>query len=149
MKLKTAIAFDDNDLWCELYKRIFDKNQISIKTYSSPKHYFCQKEDFDLCPVDSPCTDFLITDHNMPEMTGLEFMRKAKKMRCKIPDNCKAIISGTWTEEEFEEAKKLCCNVLDAIGKAFPEPFFVTEFLDQVDVLDIAEPGKITSICHE
>lgn len=113
MKLKTAIAFDDNDLWCELYKRIFDKNQISIKTYSSPKHYFCQKEDFDLCPVDSPCTDFLITDHNMPEMTGLEFMRKAKKMRCKIPDNCKAIISGTWTEEEFEEAKKLCCNVLD------------------------------------
>jgi CheY-like chemotaxis protein len=48
----------------------------------------------DSCPVDAPCTDFLLTDLMMPGMTGIEFLKKVKRMQCKIPEERKAIISG-------------------------------------------------------
>jgi len=47
----------------------------------------------------------------MPDMTGLEFLRRIKQMDCKILDDRKAIISGNWVDEDLEVANKLVRNV--------------------------------------
>lgn len=107
----TAVVFDDDEIFHVLFTRIFKSNKINVICYSKPDLYFCMQPEIEKCPVDSPCVDFLLTDQMMPDMTGLEFLQRARQLDCKIPDCCKAIISGNWVDEDIEEAKKLVRNV--------------------------------------
>jgi CheY-like chemotaxis protein len=54
----------------------------------------------------------------MPVMTGLEYLESQKQHGCKIPNV--AVMSGSWTEAEIEEAQKLDCRV-------FEKPFVLEE----------------------
>ena len=106
-----VVVFDDDELFLTLFTRIFKSKNFQVKTYANPSLYFCMHSQTDSCPVDAPCTDFLLTDHMMPGMTGIEFLEKTRRMRCKIPDERKAIISANLTEEEYEKAKRLIPHV--------------------------------------
>ena len=110
---QTAVVFDDDDLFCYLFTRIFTKRGIKVKIYSNPSLYFCSNPSVESCPVETPCCDFLLTDQLMPDMTGLEFLNRAKQIGCKIPDCRKAIISGNWLEEDLKTAKHLASLVFD------------------------------------
>jgi len=107
----TAVVFDDEELFHVLLTRIFKSYKINVKCYPKPDLYFCMQPGVEKCPVDSPCVDFLLTDQKMPDMTGLEFLRRIKQMDCKILDDRKAIISGNWVDEDLEVANKLVRNV--------------------------------------
>lgn len=111
MAEKRAVVFDDNEIFRILFTRIFKSKNIQVKSYPNPSLYFCMHSGADTCPVRTGCADFLLTDQIMPDMTGIEFLRRVKRMQCKIPESRKAIISANWTEETFEEAKQLSCNV--------------------------------------
>lgn len=111
MAERCAVVFDDNDLFRMAIVRIFKSKNIEVKSYPNPGLYFCMQSGADTCPVATACADFLLTDQRMHEMTGLEFLERAKKMQCKIPDSRKAIISANWTEETLDEAKQLSLNV--------------------------------------
>ena len=52
-------------------------------------------------------------DNKMPEMTGLEFLSRIRQMGCKIPTQCKAIVSGSLDAEDQSKAKQLTENVFD------------------------------------
>jgi len=111
MRAQRAIVFDDDELFRTLFARIFKSKYIEVRTYPSPDRYFCMQPEVESCPVGVACTNYLLTDYKMPGMTGIEFLVKIKNMGCKIPDCCKAIVSGSWLDEEFNEAKKLSLNV--------------------------------------
>ena len=110
---KRAIIFDDNELFRFVIARILKSKDFKVKSYPSPCLYFCIQSGVDTCPVTTACTDFLLTDQMMPDMTGLEFLRRTKRMQCKIPDSRKAIISVDWTEETFGEAKQFTSYVFN------------------------------------
>ena len=110
---RTAVVFDDEDLFCYLLTRILGEQDISVTTCAHPGLYLCCQPGVDSCPVEVPCVDFLITDQFMDEMTGLEFLARIKQLGCKIPDCRKAIISGNWTEETMDEARQLVPHVFE------------------------------------
>ncbi len=113
MTKQSAAVFDDDDLFCSLWVRILKKKEIKVSIYSNPSLYFCSHPSIETCPVETPCVDFLLTDNKMPEMTGLEFLRRIKQMGCKIPDHRKAIISGSLESGDQQKAKQLTSNVFD------------------------------------
>jgi len=110
---QSAVVFEDDNLFCYLFSRIFIKQGVKVTIYSNPSLYFCSDPCVETCPVNSPCCDFLLTDHLMPDMTGLEFLNRTKQMGCKIPDSRKAIISGNWLDEDLKTAKQLASLVFD------------------------------------
>ena len=63
------------------------------------------------CPVGTHCTNIIITDINMPNMTGLEFIEHQKRNGCKIQNV--AMMSGGWKDEEIEHAKSLGCHIFE------------------------------------
>lgn len=127
MTEKRAIVFDDSDLFRILFARIFLSKNIQVNSYPNPSLYFCMQSGVDSCPVTTTCADFLLTDQKMPDMTGLEFLRRVKLMQCKIPDSRKAIISADWTEETFEEAKQLTSYVFHKIDTKEKISFWIEQ----------------------
>ena len=113
MREPSAVVFDDDDLFCSLFARIFRDKGIKVTTYLNPRLYFCSHSSVESCPVEFPCVDFLLTDNTMPEMTGLEFLSRLKKLGCKIPDHRKAIASGSLDDEDQFKATQLTRNVFD------------------------------------
>ncbi len=64
----------------------------------------------------------------MPNMTGLEFIENQRKKGCKVP--CMAIMSGSWTDAELEQAESLDCNL-------FRKPFgidVINRYLDECEI---------------
>ena len=113
MKLR-AIVLDDEyairSLICEILEERGYEVHVASEPFSSPI-YLESKCD---CPVDTPCANILITDINMPNMTGLEFIKHQKRKRCKIQNM--AVMSAGWTAEGIEHAKRFGCHI-------FKKPF--------------------------
>jgi CheY-like chemotaxis protein len=49
----------------------------------------------------------------MPGMTGIEFVERQMQRGCKGIIGNKAVLSGTWSEQELAQAKLLGCRVFD------------------------------------
>lgn len=113
MEKPRAVIIDDDDLFCILFARIFKSNGIQATFYHQADLYLCGRPDIESCPVEEACCDFLLTDNILPEMSGIEFLEKTRRLGCKIPEQRKAIISGHWTQEELEEARQVVDRVFD------------------------------------
>ena len=72
------------------------------------------------CPMNSPCTDVLITDMMMPNMDGIELLRLQQKRGCKALDSNKALVSAVMTSQQQAEVKELGCHF-------FKKPFKLHE----------------------
>jgi CheY-like chemotaxis protein len=121
MKQKTALLFDDNEMCRTLMTAMLTEKQFQVVAFSDPISFLSQQEKTCCHRVGDPCFDIMITDKNMPGMTGLEFLEQLKGFDCKLPDRRKAIISGHWTDTELSRAKQLGCKV-----------FYKPEFMDDV-----------------
>ncbi|MBN1957112.1 MAG: response regulator, partial [Desulfuromonadales bacterium] len=55
--------------------------------------------------------DMILTDNQMPGMTGLEFLDWIKQNNCPLPHHRKAIISGLWRDKELKTAQSLGCHI--------------------------------------
>jgi len=86
------------------------------------------------CSGKQACTDIIISDLDMPNMTGLDFIEKQKKKNCK----CQHVVlmSGSWTEQDLSRAHELGC-------KTFAKPFAFQEFYDWLDEVEKSlEPAR-------
>jgi len=119
------VVIDDKDAMRDLICIILKKRGYEIYASSDPLvcpvYLDCECP----CPDEHVCTHILITDINMPNMTGLEFIKHQKSSGCKVQNI--ALISGSWTDENIEHAKSLDCHVfkkpfeIDEIGKWLDE----------------------------
>ena len=64
------------------------------------------------CTEGTPCADILVIDQNLPGTKGLDLIEQQLEMGCKVPPQRKAVISASLSEEEFRQAKKLGCHVM-------------------------------------
>ncbi len=117
MKLR-AIVLDDDDAINALVSNILRKRGYEVYASSEPFLSQVYMGSGCSCSVGHTCTDIIITDNNMPNMSGLEFLERQKRMGCKVQNT--AVMSGSWTKEEIEHAKKLGCHV-------FNKPFKIDE----------------------
>lgn len=116
---KIALVLEDNSDCLSLLTDLLTGMELKVRAFPDPVAYLETRLKGD-CTSQCPCVGFILTDNNMPGMSGLEFLEKLEKDGCKLPNDRKAIISGNWTEEMMERAKKLGCRV-------FHKPFPITE----------------------
>ena len=111
MKQKKAVILDDDPVFQLLMKDLVESVGYKVMTFSDPTVFLRQIQDSCYCKESSSCVDLIVTDNQMPNMTGLEFLKMLKSKGCKLADVKKSIISGTWSKEELSLAEKLKCKV--------------------------------------
>jgi Response regulator containing CheY-like receiver, AAA-type ATPase, and DNA-binding domains len=91
MRLR-AIVFDDEYAMRTLIGEILEERGYEVHVSSEPFSSSIFLESKCDCSVDTPRLNIFITDINIPNMTGLKFIKHQKKKRCKIQNI--AIMSG-------------------------------------------------------
>jgi len=109
---KSILVIDDDELCLSVLSEFLDGDQYHVATFSRATCLMTIKA-AERCPMKTPCYDVLITDNQMPGMTGLDFLALQQRCGCKIPDHRKAIISGNWCNENLGKAEQLGCQVFD------------------------------------
>ncbi len=122
MKIK-AIVLEDDDTIRFLTAEILKDRGYDV--YASSEPLFSPVYSNEECTSpDEYCTTIVITDINMPNMTGLEFIEHQKRMGCKF--QYVAVMSGKWTNEALAHANRLGCQTLS-------KPFKITEIKKWLD----------------
>ena len=103
MKLR-ALVLEDNKEYRDILCMILNSLDVEVASFEDPTYFLKQK---DTCPVDIPYLDFILTDNDMPQMTGVEFLERLQKMNCKINSRWKAIMSGAFKKNDIERIEKL------------------------------------------
>ncbi len=124
-----AMVFDDDPVVCTLLCRLLTRRGYEATSFSDPVFCPCPVIADASCsrPVDQPCAYIIVSDIQMPEIDGLDFVESQLKKGCK----CKhiALISGAWSEENVTRAKQLPV-------KTIAKPFRADEinaWLDEVE----------------
>ena len=117
MKIR-AIVLEDNDAVRETLSIILKLRGYEVLAFPDPGVCIAQLTHESDSLKEHSCCDILITDVRMPGMTGLEYLEGQKQQGCKIPNV--AVMSGSWTEAELEQAQRLNCRV-------FEKPFVLEE----------------------
>ncbi len=123
MRIRAIVLDDDDVIRSLIYDLLKSRGYEAYATYEP---YFCPiyLNSECSCPVEHFCTTIIITDINMPGMTGLEFIEHQKRNGCKVQNI--AMMSGKWSYEELEHAKRLGCHI-------FKKPFKIDEIKKWLD----------------
>ena len=133
-----VLLLEDNDAIRLLFSEIFDDRGYEIFSFFTPAICPLQMIPECRCGVNQTCTDIIVSDLDMPNMTGLSFIENQKKKNCKCQHV--ALISASWTEQDLSLAHKLGCKTFE---KSFHfEGFY--EWLDEVE--KSIEPTR--ELCH-
>jgi CheY-like chemotaxis protein len=106
-----AIVFDDDDDDRYVIKRLLKSRGYEVLDYDDPTacpllhSHECQ------CAQTEACCDILITDVDMPKVSGLEFLEQQLQKGCKIPNI--AVTSGAWSDSNLKYAERLGCTALE------------------------------------
>jgi CheY-like chemotaxis protein len=121
------ILLDDNEAVRSLLSEIFTDRGYEVFAFSNPSICPLQMLPECRCEPNQTCTDIIVSDMDMPSMTGLSFIENQKKKNCK----CQHVVlmSGSWTEQALLRAHELGC-------KTFAKPFSFEEFNEWLDEVE-------------
>ena len=123
MKVRAIVLDDDYTLRTVISDLLKDRG---YEVFDSSEPTFCPIYLESKCPCQDGyfCTNIIITDINMPNMSGLEFIEHQKSIGCKITNL--AVMSGRWTDEALAHANRLGCHT-------FNKPFKLDEIKKWLD----------------
>ncbi len=137
MRKPRVIICDDEPTILEIFRTVMEKLGYEVLTASTPMTCVFYREDADECPQHNRCTDILITDQNMPDMTGLELLELQHQKGCKLTGKNKALMTGNADPELKERAETLGCRFLS-------KPMNISEITSWVRQcekrIDLSEP---------
>lgn len=115
-----AVVIDD-DLFC----REFMAEVLEDRGYQVARYAAAVSLPFCLCPEGNcqrqqSCADLLLTDNQMPRLSGLEMIEQLQARGCKLAVGSRAVLSGSWSQSELEKAEQLGC-------KTFTKPYDLQE----------------------
>jgi CheY-like chemotaxis protein len=132
MKVRALVLEDEENVRRLLTGMLRNRN-YEVIAYRDPS----------LCPLHNEsvcyyaCTDILISDMRMPNVTGLDFIEKQLRQGCKIKNV--ALMSATWQPHEVERARQIGCRV-------FEKPFSVKELNAWLDECETSlDPHRVLS----
>jgi len=109
MRKPRAIIYDDESMILEVLEQFFARRGYEVFLYGSP--VVCPYENlFDSCSDLPRCADIIISDYNMPDMTGIELFQRQLSRGCKTDIKMKAIITGSCNEAILKHCKDLGCR---------------------------------------
>ncbi len=119
---RTALILDDDVVCRTLLAEIVRAKNILVSSFTDPGSYFATQ------PVQGEPVpyDYILTDNQMPGMTGIEFLRKLADLGWAPPKDRVAIISGSWTDDDLQKARELGCRI-------FSKPYQVRQLHQWLD----------------
>ena len=121
MRKPRAIIYDDEVILLDLYKRWMIQRGYEVLTFSEPKVCPLYDKHSDTCTQEHKCADVVITDFQMPNMTGLEMLQIQQQKGCKLNVKHKAVVSGTIENENKKMIRELGASF-------FQKPLIIPEF---------------------
>lgn len=98
-----ALVVDD-DVYClSITSEFFRFKGFDVTAKLRPSCSATQQE-LDICIVEEPFYDVVISDNRMPGMTGLEFFELIDQKGCYVPASRKALLTGDMTQAEYDKA---------------------------------------------
>ena len=106
MRKPRVIIFDDDAMLLELLEFYFDRWDYEVFSYQTP--IVCPfNGSAESCESLAPCTDLVISDFKMPQMTGIELFQLQSQRGCRVGNKMKAVMSGHADEALLKECKDL------------------------------------------
>ena len=135
-KLRVNI-FDDDVHILKMLEFIMSQRDYEILTFD--RGFVCpiNGAKSDKCDTLKPCADIIITDNQMPEMTGLEMLLHQAQNGCKVDTRNKIVMSGDLDNKWQKMLEGLGCTF-------FSKPFNISELLAWLDDcekrIDLSKP---------
>jgi CheY-like chemotaxis protein len=144
MRKPRVIIFDDEPTLLELLELCFAKWGYEVFSYRTPVVCPLNGSSAGSCESHAPCADLVISDFQMPLMTGIELFQLQAQRGCKVHKKMKAIMSG-------RSDGGLLTQCEDLGYRFFEKPFScsdLTEWLSECEKnFDLSKQlgGKITN----
>ncbi|MFZ2196303.1 MAG: response regulator [Thermodesulfovibrionales bacterium] len=119
MRKPRVIIFDDESMLLELMEFYFDRWGFEVFSFQTPIVCLFNGSSGS-CESLAPCADLVISDFQMPQMTGIELFQLQARKGCRIDNKMKAIMSGHADGELLKQCK-------DLGYKFFQKPFDYSE----------------------
>jgi DNA-binding response OmpR family regulator len=126
MRLR-AVIFDDEPAMRQVLWALCDRRGYEVFTFPDPGLCPLYGMRSCPCPLGTFCADILLSDLNMPEVQGLDFVEGLFAKSCVAPHI--ALMSAAWSEAARARAVRLGCRL-------FTKPFSSTEMLAWFDTVE-------------
>jgi CheY-like chemotaxis protein len=110
MRKPRVIIYDDDTIILDMLGRFFVKRGYEVYSYNEPVVCPLDEGLADSCANLSPCADVMISDFQMPKMTGIELFQRQAERGCRLDIKMKAIMSGYAGEDLASQYKDLGCS---------------------------------------
>jgi CheY-like chemotaxis protein len=106
-----VLVFEDDEAVRTVLWHLLNHKGYEVFTFPDPNlcplhtHHSCE------CRLRRACADIIISDINMLETNGLEFIADQQQKGCRVRHF--ALLSGDWTHENRLRAAQLNCQIFD------------------------------------
>lgn len=108
MRKRRAILFDDDPAILMMLTIQFEGLGYEVVTFGDSVSCPIYRES-DRCVPERPCADLMITDLEMPGMSGLEMLERQSRRGCRLNVRNKAVLSGNLNAATNEAIRNLGC----------------------------------------
>jgi len=105
MRKRRAVVIDDDEVIVNLFRDYLSTRNYEVFSYTVPVVCPLRDENWNLCNTDYPCADVIITDFNLPRMSGLGLLQEQARHGCKLLIENKAVMSGFLDSESYRKIK--------------------------------------------
>lgn len=121
MRQRRVIIFEDEPVVLLVFRHLFEMRDYELMAFTEPVFCPIYGNGSGSCDKLTSCADVLITDHRMPNMSGIELLEEQARRGCRLQPGNKALLSGALDRELIERVKSLG-------AAAFPKPLEFEEF---------------------
>jgi CheY-like chemotaxis protein len=125
---RKAIILDDDPVILSLLATLLARRGYEVITFTSPAQCPIYTDKTCPCTLEAPCPEIILTDLDMPAVTGIEFLATLQKKRCKCPHI--AIMTGSHVGEN--DLKRIAHMGVKLFAKPF-HPDQIHAWLNQVE----------------
>jgi DNA-binding response OmpR family regulator len=122
-----VLIFDDDPMIRHMLWAVCDRRGYEVFTFPDP--ILCPLHAKYRCPCkpETTCSDVIISDLDMPNVKGLDFVKTLLGKGCRCSNI--ALMSGAWSARDRARAAELGCRLLT-------KPFHISEVMEWLDAVD-------------
>jgi DNA-binding response OmpR family regulator len=121
------LIFDDSAEIRSLLYEFFNKREYEVFSFPNPTACPISDEKICPCPSGEVCSDFILSDLNMPLKQGIDFLEDQLRKGCQC--NNMALMSGDFTENDVSRAKSIGLML-------FRKPFGISEIMEWIEGIE-------------